>query len=193
MKEKYFENVYNLGDLYLEKSFMKFEDEDILFICKDEKGERYLGVCYELRYALKWVLCKVTKEMILRMLVNNITVYECFRKANRLLLISYTEEAGEKSEWTTYGKIEKRILPDKDFYFKYNMERDVYYLYICHEMFKETRSLENYLKLDTPPFIQEMMTRQAVCTANNSFVIRNRKTHSVLERNANKEWMNYCA
>lgn len=193
MIEKYFENVCDLGDLFLEKTFMKFEDENILFICRDEKDERYLGVCYELRYMLKWVLCRVTKETILQMLTDNITVHECFKKANDLLLISYAEELGEKSEWTTYEKIEKRILPDEDFYLKYDMRKDVYYLNICYEIFREQTSEENFMELDTSPFMQEMKAKKTVHVSKASFVVRKKRTHGVIDQNANKEWVSYCA
>ncbi len=191
--EKYFENVCNVGDLNLEKVFMKFEDENILFICKDSKGDRFLGVCYELRYTLKWVLCRVKKESLLQMLVDNITVHECFRKADEVLLISYSQEMGEKSEWTTYEKIEKRILPDEDFYLKYDMKKDVYYLNIIYEMFREQKNAETFMEINAESFMQKKRMMQTEHISKNAFVVRKKRTHEVIEQNANKEWVGYCA
>ena len=125
--QTYFENVSSIGNLYLEKVFMKFEEENVLFICMDDAGNRYLGVCYEMRYALKWVLCQVSKETILQMLLKLITVRQCFECAgNGLLLITYTEEKGEVAEWKTLQEIDINILPDEDFVFKYDCDKDAY-------------------------------------------------------------------
>ena len=116
MKERYFENISGIGALYLEKTFLKFEEENILFVCLDDAGNRYLGVCYEMRYTLKWVLCQVSKETILQMLKGQITVHECFKKAGeQLLLINYTKETDKVSEWKRLGEIDADVLPDADF------------------------------------------------------------------------------
>lgn len=193
MKEKYFERVCNLGDLYLEKVFMKFEDENILFICRDENGERFLGVCYEMRYELKWVLCKITKETILQMLINNITVYECFEKQDNVLLITYSEKQGEMSRWNALGNVERRILPDKDFYLKYDMKKDAYYLNICYEIFNEKNVVENFLKLEEASYVHKSGVSSTNGMSKTSFVVRNRRSYSTADQSADKEWMNYCA
>lgn len=190
MNEKYFENIVGLGDLYLEKVFMKFEDENILFICKDEKGERYIGVCYEMRYVLKWVLCKVTVETILQMLTNNITVYECFQKmSGALLLITYTDEQGKVSEWKTLGTIEKRILPDEDFYLKYDMKRDTYYLSLCYEVFSEKTYKELSLKIDG--YVQSVNNEMRI--PKKKFVVSSRRNYNAVAQTADREWINVCA
>lgn len=41
MKETYYENVPIIGNLYLEKVFNKFEDEDIIFVCTDDNSNKY--------------------------------------------------------------------------------------------------------------------------------------------------------
>lgn len=140
MRESYFEGVERIGNLYLEKVFMKFEDENILFICTDDNNQRYLGVCYETRMALKWVLCKVSNEAILQMLFGVITVRECFEGEAEVLLINYTETDGETAEWKMIEDVNSRILPDADFYVKYDMNEDNYYLNICKQMFLQSKS-----------------------------------------------------
>lgn len=134
MRESYFEAVDGIGNLYLEKVFMKFEDENILFICTDDNKQRYLGVCYETRMALKWVICKVSDQMILKMLFGTITVRACFEEEKKVLLIHYTEADGENAEWRMLDAVNPQILPDEDFYLKYNMNEDNYFLNICRHM-----------------------------------------------------------
>ena len=119
----YFENIDGIGNLYLDKTFLKFEEENVLFTCLDDVGNRYLGVCYEMRCGLKWVLCQVSKETILQMRLKLITVRQCFECAgNGLLLITYTDEKGEVAEWKILQEIDINILPDEDFVFKYDCE-----------------------------------------------------------------------
>lgn len=50
MNEIYFENVLDVGNLYLEKVFSKFEDENITFICSDISENRYFV------YAMNFVM-----------------------------------------------------------------------------------------------------------------------------------------
>ena len=40
MSELYFENVIEKGNLYLDHILYEFEDEPILFLCKDKDGNR---------------------------------------------------------------------------------------------------------------------------------------------------------
>ena len=49
MSELYFENVIEKGNLYLDHILYEFEDEPILFLCKDKDGNRYLCHCAEIR------------------------------------------------------------------------------------------------------------------------------------------------
>lgn len=124
----YFENVSGIGTLYLEKTFLKFEEENILFACLDDAGNRYLGVCYEMRYALKWVLCQVSKETILQMLKEQITVRECFEKVGeQLIVITYTKETGEMSEWKRLSEMDADVLPDADFKLNSYIRKDSFH------------------------------------------------------------------
>lgn len=119
MGELYFKEIERIGNLYLEKVLMKFEDENILFICVDDSGQRYLGACYETRMALKWVLCRISDETISQMLSGTITARACFTRESEVLLVDYTESDGQTAEWKMLKSIDPQVLPDKDFYVKY--------------------------------------------------------------------------
>lgn len=194
--EKYFVNLPQAGDLYLEKVFVKFEDENILFICHDEQGMKYLGVCYEVRYALKWVLCKVTCEKILQMLCGVISVRDCFERTEEsLLLITYTEEDGEQSTRKNLGDVESHILPDADFCLKYDMNQDAYYMNICDEMFKQRKTIASTMTINADQcnldrdFGKEMIPY----VQGNKHVIRSKITHPLASKNITKDEMGFCA
>lgn len=121
----FFKNIDGIGNLYLEKTFLKFEEENVLFICLDDAGNRYLSVCYEMRYALKWVLCRVSHEIIAQMLKKQVKVRECFeRTENQVLLITYTEKFEETAEWKALREVDSNILPDKDFELFGNLRKE---------------------------------------------------------------------
>lgn len=188
MREKYFENVEGIGELYLEKTFLKFEEENVLFICRDETGNRYLCVCYEMRYALKWVLCRVSRETILQMLLKSVTVRECYeRSQNDLLLITYTEEAGECSEWKSLNEIDNNILLDEDFALKYDAEKDTFLLNICNELFEERKHVTQTMVVDVPAYAYEDDRRE--CIPVDGFVRVDKPRHySGKNRNWQEKW-----
>lgn len=188
MKEKYFENVEGVGDLYLEKTFLRFEEENVLFICLDDAGNRYLGVCYEMRCALKWVLCRISRETILQMLLKLITVRECYEHSqDEILLITYTEEAGECSEWKNLNAIDTNILPDRDFRLKYNEEKDAYWANICNEMFDETKGVARTLRMDVEAYAYQDKHRERIPSEGFMRVDKSR-CYSGKNRNWQEKW-----
>lgn len=183
----YFENVSGIGTLYLEKTFLKFEEENILFVCLDDAGNRYLGVCYEMRYALKWVLCQVSKETILQMLLKLVTVRECFERAgDNLVLITYTEENGEEANRKCLQEIDTNILPDEDFVLKYDAEKDAYCAYICNEMFGE-KSIERTMKVEAMAYSYVEKRKERV-PAEKFVVINKSRSYGSGSRNWQENW-----
>lgn len=118
MGELYFREIEGIGNLYMERTLMKFEDEDIVFICVDDNGQKYLGVCYEMRMILEWVLCRVSDETISQVLSGIITLRACFTMESEVLLIRCTGAGEETAEWKRQENVDPRILPDEDFYVK---------------------------------------------------------------------------
>jgi len=75
--EKYFE-LPHVGDLYLEHTFYELDGEEVLFVCQDEKGNRYLCSCC--RLGEKWVIGKVQRAALLSLIDDVITIREVFEK-----------------------------------------------------------------------------------------------------------------
>lgn len=66
------------GDLNIEKVFLDM-GEPILFVCKGQKGKRYLVVCCQSNVqGKKWLLAETNIETIVRMLEDKITIREAF-------------------------------------------------------------------------------------------------------------------
>jgi hypothetical protein len=81
MKEKYFENIRGIGDLWIDQIFYE-NDCPILFVCSDAANNLYLCVCYDVIESQKWLLMKVTPAELLDMLYNKVTFYDMFKKVN---------------------------------------------------------------------------------------------------------------
>ena len=117
MKELYFENILDIGNIYLEKSLKEFEDENIVFICSDDVGNYYFSICYEFRYRLKWILCKVNLYELVKVLLKEETVYNLYMKSQDMLInIEYSEEVGFQSHRVYAKEIERRVLPEQSVY-----------------------------------------------------------------------------
>lgn len=138
MNEIYFENVVHIGNLYLEKVFDKFEDENIIFICKDVNGDRYLCICYEFRLSLKWILCKISPETLIKLIRQRTDIRMVFDlEYNNLINIVY-ENNKESSEIITINKSNEYILPKYGVFLKINQEIKKYLRFICFNFTKTT-------------------------------------------------------
>lgn len=136
MSEIYFENVVQIGNLYLEKVFDKFEDENIIFVCKDIHGDRYLCICYEFRLSLKWVLCKITPEMLVRLIARKIDIRSVFElEHNNLISIVYINNE-ESSEVIAINTSNEYILPKYGVFLKTSQDTLKYLRFICFNFTK---------------------------------------------------------
>jgi hypothetical protein len=118
MSEIYFNNVVDIGNLYLEKVFTRLEDENILFLCKSENDEKYLCLCYEFRFSLKWILCKITEQNISDLISKAMdirTVYELSK--DKIINIVY-KDGIETSEQVDFEAVKDTAIPKKDVYMK---------------------------------------------------------------------------
>ena len=56
MNRLYFDNVIQIGKLYLEHIFYEFESEPVLFTCSDEQKNLYFCLCSDIRYGQRWII-----------------------------------------------------------------------------------------------------------------------------------------
>ena len=128
MNEIYFKNVLDIGNLYLEKVFNEFEGEYITFVCKDINDTKYFCICYEFRYALKWIICKIAPKILGKLLINKIDIKSVFDLENKnLIQIVYSNEK-EIAQKVSMCDVKESIFPRYGIYLK--PEQDVSkYLY----------------------------------------------------------------
>lgn len=129
--EAYFENVLEYGDLYLDKVFNDFEDENIIFTCKDNNANYFLAVCYEFRYKLEWVLCKTDAISLIELISKKIDLHTMFKVSNKLINI-VTDMEGDHITEVVYDKFNTSFLPTPGLKLKPNFDLTYYFfdLYI---------------------------------------------------------------
>lgn len=116
VKNIYFEKIHNVGDLYLEKIFLEFENIPILFTCRDINNRLYLCLCSEIRGIQKWTVVRTKASVLISMIKDEITIYNVFEKSeNNILLLSYKRGNKEiKCESMIFEDIDELNFPDRN-------------------------------------------------------------------------------
>lgn len=121
MKKKiYFENITDIGDIFLDEIFLEFERIPVLFTCKDTKNRLFLCLCSEIRGIQKWTLVRTTASIIIAMLNDDITMYQAFEQSgNEVVLLSYKKEFGKiKRETKSFSEVNELNFPEKGEFLK---------------------------------------------------------------------------
>lgn len=118
-KEIYFQNVLDIGDLYLDRVLNVFEDENIVFVCVDKNENYYFAICYEFRKKLGWILCRIDNlNALINVLLKVNDMYSIFEDASTELIEIIYENDMEKSEYIVFDDCNKRYLPTQGVYLK---------------------------------------------------------------------------
>lgn len=111
-KEIYFQNVLNIGDLYLDKVLNVFEDENVVFICTDKDNNYYFSVCYEFRERISWILCRIDNlQELIETLLKSTDMYTLFNKASTDLIEITYENDIENSRYVKFNDFNNDFLP----------------------------------------------------------------------------------
>lgn len=115
-KVRYFNNIPEIGDLYLLCTFFKYDNIDIVFICNDDKGNLYLCLCTDAMFNYCCMVRKISVDKILEVLENKISIYQAFKDLNDYIgIIRY-----EDNKFSYYKKLfddfEESELPCEDEY-----------------------------------------------------------------------------
>lgn len=84
--ETYFDHPQE-GELLLEYSFYMLNDEPILFVCKNAKGDRFLCSCCQM--SKKWVIGKTENQTLLDLTDDKITIREALRRCGSKWIASW--------------------------------------------------------------------------------------------------------
>jgi len=131
MNEIYFEDVINIGNLYLEKTFNKFEDENIIFICKTSDDIRYFCICYEFRSSLKWIICKISPDFIIKLISKKIDIRNVFQQSDGDWINIIYKDGKENSNIVQKNNYQENILPKSGVFLKADRNIDNYLRFIC--------------------------------------------------------------
>ena len=80
MFDEIFMEINGVGELYVEINLI-VENSPTLFVCKTTNNERYIFVTQN-KTKCEYILAKIDKEMLIRMLKNEITIKNTFCSSN---------------------------------------------------------------------------------------------------------------
>lgn len=115
MYNVYFENIPQIGILYLEKELFSFENIPIVFVCVDKKNNRYLCICDDVIEEESWIIVQISDHELLDVIKDNTTVLSAFKDKN---LITASRKMGGTTTYTltNYKDMNPDDLPLKDQY-----------------------------------------------------------------------------
>lgn len=111
MKQLYFENTEPFGNLYLDYIFYEFENEPILFLCKDEKEALFLCLCSEIRNGQNWLIKSTDPAELKSLLSEEIDIAFAFMASQELLVITMDLAGNETGMIVQTSKIDRLDLP----------------------------------------------------------------------------------
>lgn len=81
----YFENVTNIGNLYLQHIFNTFEYEPILFVCSDDYNNLYFCICSDFRYTQKWIIVKTDVDILNKLVSGKMDILSVFTSKEKMI------------------------------------------------------------------------------------------------------------
>ena len=129
MDNLYFDNVIQIGKLYLEYVFYEFESEPILFTCIDEEKKLYLCLCSEIRYGQKWVVTECSIMQLKALIEEEVDIASVFLSGPRIIAIEMDLQGNESSSLIENNKIDRLDLPKEGTCIRCNKEKARNYLW----------------------------------------------------------------
>lgn len=132
MKVKaFFQDIPQIGDLYLEHVLLSFENEPILFVSSNEKSKIFLCFCSEIRGIQRWVVSE-SSIVILKDLINReIDIYSAlgYRTDEFKYIIELKIDGSEECKPIQFNDIDELDLPTPHVYLEY-FDKDLAYDFI---------------------------------------------------------------
>lgn len=116
MSNVYFENVEQIGSLYMEHIFFEFENEPILFACRDDVNKLYLCLCSEIRAGQRWIVARTDIETINSLIDKKMDIKSAFLNVINVIIIDMDLDGNEESRVVESGAIDKLDLPKEGTY-----------------------------------------------------------------------------
>ena len=129
MKKSYFENVTEIGNLYLEYVFYEFEQEPVLFLCRDEYANIYLCLCIDIRYEQSWVIVPCNIALLHLLIEEKMDIASVFLSRKKGWKIIMDICGNEKSGSIQMKDIDRLDLPKEGTYIRCDKEKAEMYLW----------------------------------------------------------------
>lgn len=105
------------GQLNIEEILVTF-DIPLLFVCKDDHDERYLGLCInEEAEEESYLIGKISISSLINMLSNKITMYDIFLADGQKMIVKMSNKQLTEQEIKT-NELSDDMLPDKGTYYE---------------------------------------------------------------------------
>lgn len=119
MNNIFFNNVPNIGDLFINKTLLEYELEPVIFVCKDSYNNFFLCICDDfIDTKRSWIAIKIPVEDLLDVLNDEITLLSAFKKAdNKTIIIDYyPDKKSYDYRMMDFSDIDEAELPYEDQY-----------------------------------------------------------------------------
>lgn len=130
MSNVFFNNVPNIGDLYINKVLLEYELEPVIFVCKDSYSNFFLCICDDfIDEKRSWIAIKILVEDLLDVINDKITLLSAFKKSeNKTIIIDYYPDKNTYDyRMMNFSDIAETELPYED---QYLDEKENFYDYI---------------------------------------------------------------
>lgn len=118
MEKIYFENVLNIGNLYLEHIYNTFEYEPILFTCSDDYNNLYFCICSDFRYTQKWIIVETDINILTKLVLGEIDILSVFTSKKKMIEAIKSASSDIAYELKDTNNINFLDLPKSKIYLK---------------------------------------------------------------------------
>lgn len=119
MSNVFFNNVPNVGDLFINKVLLEYELEPVIFVCKDSYNNFFLCICDDfIDTKRSWIAVKISVEDLLDIINNKITLLSAFKKSeDKTIIIDYYPNKKTYNYcMVNFSDIDEAELPCEDQY-----------------------------------------------------------------------------
>lgn len=109
--ELYFENIEEIGNLYLEHVFLEFEKEPILMTCVDDRKQLYLCLCAEIRGEQRWIVSSCSVATLAELVEGKIDIASALCVPEQLVMVTRDLQGMESSIIIKTDEVDRLDLP----------------------------------------------------------------------------------
>lgn len=133
MSNVFFNNIPNIGDLFINKVLLEFESEPVIFVCNDTYNNFFLCICDDFIDAERsWIAIEISVVDLLNILNDKITLLSTFKESkNKTIIIDYyPDQRTYDYHLMNFSDIDETELPCEDQYLDEKGSFDDYIEYL---------------------------------------------------------------